>query len=370
MTIDKINIPKITRLKQLDALRAIAIFMVMGRHKFVGRIWEQVGWVGVEIFFIISGFLISNVLFTEYRKTENINFKKFLVSRGIRIYIPFYFLILLTVIYNLAFNIELSWQSVLSEIFFVQNYVKPLWNHTWYLAVDQHFYVILLPISLILMLKTSKNKSDPFRPVIKAYFAVAILMLILRTLTAVLLPYTHQTHAFPTHLRLDGLTLGVLMAYLYNFHYPKVINFIKTYRKIILISSILLISPCLFFELEKSQFLQSLGITMIEFGFAGVIISLIVWETHFPPLIEQFFNPIIDILAMIGLSSYSIYLWHMAVIRWGLEGFHRLFPQISIHFVVEFWLYFVLSIFVGLLMAQLVEIPAQKLRNGLYPPKS
>ena len=60
----------------------------------------------------------------------------------------------------------------------------------------------------------------------------------------------------------------------------------------------------------------------------------------------------------------------MGVIRWGFEGFHRLFPQIPIHFVVEFWLYFVLSIFLGLLMAQLVEIPAQKLRNWLYPPKS
>jgi Predicted acyltransferases len=370
MMSDKINIPKISRLKQLDALRAIAIFMVMGRHKFVSRIWEQVGWVGVEIFFIMSGFLIGNVLFTEYRQTENINFKRFLVSRGIRIYIPFYLFILLTVIHNLVFNLELSWKSVISELFFVQNYAKPLWNHTWYLAVDQHFYVILLPISLILMLKTSKNKSDPFRPVVKLYFLVAILMLILRTLTAVFLPYTHQTHAFPTHLRLDGLTLGVLMAYLYNFHYPKVVNFIKSYRKVILISSIILISPCLFFELEKSQFLQSLGITIIEFGFAGLIISLIVWETNFPPLIEQIFNPIIDILAVIGLSSYSIYLWHMAVIRWGVEGFHRLFPNTSIHFVVEFWLYFVVSICLGLLMAKLVENPTQQLRNWLYPPKS
>ncbi|MFM6401500.1 hypothetical protein, partial [Planktothrix sp.] len=142
--------------------------------------------------------LIGNLLFTEYRKTETIDFNKFLVSRGIRIYIPFYLLILLTVIYNFVFNIEFSWKSVLSELFFVQNYVEPLWNHTWYLAVDQHFYVILLPISLVLMLKTSKNPSDPFRPLIKLYFVVAILMLILRTLTAVLLPDSHQTHAFPT----------------------------------------------------------------------------------------------------------------------------------------------------------------------------
>lgn len=367
---EKIHIPKISRLKQLDVLRAIALFMVMGRHKFVSRIWEQVGWAGVEIFFILSRFLIGNTLFSEYCRTNNINFRKFLISRAIRIYIPFYILILSTVIYNLLFNIEFTLASVLSEIFFVQNYTKHLWNHTWYLAVDQHFYVILLPISLFLMLKKYKDTSNPFHFIIKLYFIVGILILILRTLTAVLLPYNHHTHAFPTHLRLDGLTLGILMAYLYNFYYPQVINFIKSYRKIILIGSIILISPCLFFELRESQFLQSLGITILDFGFAGLIISIIVWETNFPPMIESILNPVIDVLATIGVSSYSIYLWHMAVIEWGLEGFHHLFPQISIHFVVEFWLYFVLSIVLGLLMAQLVEIPTQKLRNWLYPPQS
>jgi peptidoglycan/LPS O-acetylase OafA/YrhL len=59
------------RIRNLDMLRAIAVILVLGRHG-VGspELWKRVGWVGVDLFFVLSGFLISGLLFAEYKNLE------------------------------------------------------------------------------------------------------------------------------------------------------------------------------------------------------------------------------------------------------------------------------------------------------------
>src|SRR5450755_1719851 len=86
----------------LDALRTIAIFLVLGRHLYTfaaytaywwARAWLKIGWVGVDLFFVLSGFLVSGLLFTDYEKTGRIDFSRFYIRRGLKLWPAFYALI-------------------------------------------------------------------------------------------------------------------------------------------------------------------------------------------------------------------------------------------------------------------------------------
>lgn len=357
------------RLKQLDILRAIAILLVIGRHKFVSNFWYLVGWTGVELFFVMSSFLTSGLLFSEYKKSSKIDFKNFLIRRSLRIYPAFYIFILVTIIYNYIKDNELDLLSVVSEIFFFQNYAPHLWKHTWYLAVDQHFYLILLPLCLIFLMKNGKIKSDPFRPLVKIFIFISISMNILRVLANIYTPYEHTTHFQVTHLRLDSLAFGVLLAYLYNFHYEKFSQFIKSHFYPLLLIGIILISPCMLLDLKESNFLHTIGITSTYLGVGCLLLCVIYWEAQLPRQIGRILSPISNVFVVIGLNSYSIYLWHLPVAKWGIDLIQRIYPY-RIHYVVEFWIYLVGSIALGIIMNKLIEAPVMTLRKKLYPTRS
>src|ERR1700730_4300428 len=132
------------RNKRLDVLRCIAVLLVMFNH---GGIWPaaaQHGWIGVDLFFVLSGFLISGLLFSEYKARSSISFKRFFVRRGMKIYPAFYlFLFLTAVVYYLVFHRLSPPTHYLAEVFFVQNYWPGVWDHTWSLGVEEHFYILL-----------------------------------------------------------------------------------------------------------------------------------------------------------------------------------------------------------------------------------
>ncbi len=143
------------RLPQLDFLRAIAIILVIGNHSSVcppeinfylnkvTSVWYRGGWAGVDLFFVLSGFLVSGLLFNEYRKRGDINIKKFLLRRGFKIYPAFWLLIFITLAVT-VFNGEAVYRGgFLSELLFIQNYHPGIWQHNWSLAVEEHFYIFL-----------------------------------------------------------------------------------------------------------------------------------------------------------------------------------------------------------------------------------
>jgi peptidoglycan/LPS O-acetylase OafA/YrhL len=77
------------RILELDVFRGIAILLVMGVHVPAYPIWSMIGGWGVDLFFVLSGFLISNLLFTEYRATGGIRLKRFFMRRAMKLY-PFF----------------------------------------------------------------------------------------------------------------------------------------------------------------------------------------------------------------------------------------------------------------------------------------
>src|SRR6516164_11144842 len=135
--------PSGSRSTVLDALRAVAILLVLGRHANIAEVWSRIGWCGVDLFFVLSGFLISGLLFQEYKRFGEIRLRTFWLRRGLKIYPAFYIYILTELVtYLLVYNKlpgakspSLFWLDAT----FLCNYWESLSGHTWSLAVEEHF---------------------------------------------------------------------------------------------------------------------------------------------------------------------------------------------------------------------------------------
>src|SRR5262245_1722109 len=121
------------RSPQLDLLRGIAVLVVLLVHYPYFKVFE-VGWVGVDLFFVLSGFLISGLLFNDWKQNQSISLSRFFIRRGFKIYPAFYFFLftlLPVVILQTSHQKHDVGARVLAEVFFVQNYLPHIWLHTW-----------------------------------------------------------------------------------------------------------------------------------------------------------------------------------------------------------------------------------------------
>jgi len=128
------------RLRELDFLRGIAILLVLLRHGNLFDSTTNIGWIGVDLFFVLSGFLVSKLLFKEYSRFGNIEPKRFLIRRGFKIY-PIYFLFYIP--YLILRYPDIKTMPLLGDLLFIQNYVYG-WGYafgpSWSLAIEEHFY--------------------------------------------------------------------------------------------------------------------------------------------------------------------------------------------------------------------------------------
>ena len=126
------------RLKQLDALRALAVLLVLGHHVTWNPIWVRFGWSGVDVFFVLSGFLISGLLFREYKQYGSIHILRFWTRRALKIYPAYYLLILATVTGRMLAKTPIGWSHIWPDLIFVQSYVPGTWGHLWSLTIEEH----------------------------------------------------------------------------------------------------------------------------------------------------------------------------------------------------------------------------------------
>jgi peptidoglycan/LPS O-acetylase OafA/YrhL len=354
-----------TRLKQLDVLRAIAVLLVLGSHKQTVALWMRNGWIGVDLFFVLSGFLVSGLLFTEYQKRGKVRVKRFLIRRGFKIYPPFYTLWLTTIVLvTVVAGGKLPRSILISESLFVQNYGPAFWGHTWSLAVEEHFY-LLLAAGVFFLLRGTEPGINPFVCVPWVTLFVGVLLLVLRVLTAIyVVPFSLKTHQYPTHLRLDSLLFGVLLSYYHHFHYETFSASIKRNWKLIGTGSCLMIAPCLLFD-QGSFFMSTIGYALLYLGFGGILLVSFYSSFRVPQLFQRSFKMVGTLLAFVGIHSYSIYLWHLPVANWGFMAFHHFVRPLD--YKLEFLLYLMASLAVGVLMAKLVERPSLWVRELFYP---
>jgi len=293
-----INISK-NVIPSLNGLRAISILLVLFSHVQLHNLhWEEVhgGQIGVNIFFIISGFLITTLLLKEESKTGDVSLKKFYIRRVLRILPVYYLLLFVYFIMHLQgvlnFN-RITWISSLTYTRYFFNDVNWEAQHLWSLNIEEHFYLIW-PIVFVFM----KNHRKQF----------AILMIIAVTITR-LVTNVSDWHLFT---RSDSLLVGCLFA----LYYKKIEAFVEKAPSYIIVLPFVLgivcglggarIIPVHDVEIRNhlaKAFVGSFGtITNICVGFIIVISIKRQNNLFFKLLNTRQFN-------YVGVLFYSIYIW-------------------------------------------------------------
>jgi peptidoglycan/LPS O-acetylase OafA/YrhL len=355
------------RNKRLDILRSIAVLTVIVHHGGVSPFFTRVGWIGVDLFFVLSGFLISGLLFSEHKKRKSIDLKRFFIRRGLKIYPAFYvFLILTGAISYFVVRTHSSAAEYLAEVFFVQNYWHGAWDHTWTLAVEEHFY-IFLPLLLLLLTKLSTDRGNPFRSLPSLFVGVAVLCMALRAVSVYFgIPNYHMAYT-ASHDRMDALFFGVLIGYYYHFR-PHVLEELvrpTVNRVAIGLCSGALISTAYFFSRESRVF-SMFGYTCVYLGCGGALLLGLYVRGILRGGTAKVMEMIGTAAAAVGVYSYSIYLWHGPTNAW-FPGLVRRALHISLGTNQRFAIYFAGSLTIGIAMSKLIEYPILRVRDRLFP---
>ncbi len=145
---------------QLDGLRALSILAVMSFHfegKILNTVFGPYGWLGVNLFFVISGFLITNILLQEHTAQGKISFKNFYIRRLLRIAPAFYFRMIIAGLFTIFQKVPSIPALIVSSLYFadydlalnLKNVIGSGLEFTWSLAVEEKFY-FLWPLTLLL----------------------------------------------------------------------------------------------------------------------------------------------------------------------------------------------------------------------------
>jgi peptidoglycan/LPS O-acetylase OafA/YrhL len=364
--------PSQKRIPQLDLLRAVAILLVIGNHMTVcppetnlylnkfTNFWNQGGWVGVDLFFVLSGFLISGLLFREYQKSGDLDIKRFLIRRGFKIYPAFWVLIAATCLAAAFYNVGFYRLGLLGELFFVQNYVASLWEHTWTLAVEEHFYIGLSVLFLILLKYKKAVTENPFAAIPKIFVFLAVFCFAMRLLTELCQPFQYGRNVEPTHLRIDSLFFGVLISYLWHFRKLAENDFINRHKILIGIIGVFLFLPAFLFDLNLNPWIAVAGFVMFYVGAGFLLIFAL--KTDFSKI------PLAKLIAYIGTYSYSIYLWNVPAQHWFSKAVIKLTGNENWFFY--FFIYFFSTLLIGIGMAKLIEYPVLKIRDKYFPARN
>ena len=299
---------------EIDGLRAIAVGAVIFYHAQISLFGKSIfsgGYIGVDIFFVISGYLISTIIFQEIRTTDAFSFNYFYERRIRRIIPVLLMVILISTILGWIFLtpselLDFS-KSAISSIFFGSNFyfhysgleygaVDGLYQpllHTWSLSVEEQYY-ILFPIILFLGFKFLKGN----------FIKLLILFFFLSLITSQFAAQTYPSSNFYfIYSRVWELMSGTLLAYFETKNGIRSNN--KILSNIASIIGILLITHSIFFFNDKVLHPSFLTI----FPIVGT--CLIIWFSNNEGLITKILSS--KIFVGVGLISYSLYLWHYPI---------------------------------------------------------
>lgn len=348
----------------LDMLRGAAILLVLVRHIPGGasagfpRAPYELGWTGVELFFTLSGFLISNILYSELDRTGTLDVKRFLLRRGMKIWPSYFACFGLMTAAVVAANVSVgdvtaAFKTLLAaapNVVFLQNYLGYQWPHSWSLAIEEHFYCVL-PLALL-----SLSRRGALRRLPTLLICVCAAVLALRVVMYLSGWVRWQSFYYPTHLRLDSLAWGVLLGYAYRYHGRR-FHSIARHWPVLLAISLPLLGVAILFPLGTSAVAVTVGFTCLYLAYGALVLIAGAYPDagkHFLPT---------RILAWCGVYSYTIYLAHSAlsvVPAFGPEyaGDNLWAARLA------FW---ALSIGLGVMLSHLVERPFLRYRQRVLP---
>jgi peptidoglycan/LPS O-acetylase OafA/YrhL len=285
----------------LDGLRAVSIIMVLIHHFILNynpyfQSLVFIGPLGVDVFFVISGFLITTLCIKEKITTGDLSLKNFYTRRALRILPVAYLYIVVIAILNYFFKFQVGALSFISSALFIANlsYFRRLqfdWSlaHYWSLSVEEQFY-LLFPVFI-------KKKFQLYVTILLAIILLVPVLVYLQTIIA-FLNNGVLSAALRYLVKFQGIAVGCLFSVLLFKGY---LNFGKWGL------SATMVSVFIIFYLKFDAFftLQSCFINLFISIFIGIIIvNNISPKTN---LIYKFLN--LKALSFIGILSYSIYIW-------------------------------------------------------------
>lgn len=306
----------------IDGLRAIAVISVLLYHYQLGPITG--GFVGVDVFFVISGFLITTILKNEL-STNQFSITGFYVRR-IRRILPALLFVIATSLFAgylilmpgdyMSFAQQAAYASVgLSNFYFMNNTgyfdqnadILPL-LHTWSLAVEEQFYVFW-PLGLLLCWKLPFNKLITTRVFIITTIGISLYVCI----TLVINKPTFSFYMLPS--RAWEMAIGGLIAFL-----PVLIS--RAVSEVTSLTGLGLILYSLF-TLDSSAVFPGINAVPPVVGAA-----LILWPKNYNTIISRILS--MRPLVFTGLISYSLYLWHWPILVFYRHYNHQDFPDTQI----------------------------------------
>lgn len=296
----------------LDGVRGVSILLVFAHHLYFPI--ARGGFVGVDIFFVLSGFLITSLLLEEWQQQGSIKLGSFYVRRVLRLMPAVLTLCLIAGIFALLFLSEGPAWSVFEGIGLTLSYVSnwifafgwksannPL-GITWSLAIEEQFY-LAWPPALYLALKSGLG-----RRAIAVILAVLIVVVAVNRAILWEQSATIQRLYYASDTRADALLVGCLLAILISQKWAGYRTF-KTAARILAVVGLIWIGCLVMFSGWDSPFwFQSAGFTFLALAVAVNLLVLLLWPLGFYATVLTF-----PPLTWLGRVSYGLYLWHWPV---------------------------------------------------------
>ncbi|EGQ2773520.1 acetyltransferase [Staphylococcus pseudintermedius] len=302
----------------LDGVRAVAVIAIIIYH--LNPQWLSGGFLGVDTFFVISGYLITSLLLTEYHNTGKIKLMSFWLRRVKRLIPAVLFLVMGVIVLSLIFmptEIQKVRADSIAAIFYVSNWwyimqnvdyfeqfaVQPL-KHLWSLAIEEQFYLVL-PIVLLSLLSFIRR--------LKSIRIIFLILLVISMIAMMVLYVPNENVArvyFGTDTRIQTLLMGVLLALVWPpFQLKAKVN--RQMRTMIDTAGVVglaILFICFKFVSETNSILYYGGFFLISTVTLLVIASSVHPSGYFAKFLGN------KVFTFIGSRSYSLYLWHYPII--------------------------------------------------------
>ncbi|RMH62939.1 MAG: acyltransferase [Zetaproteobacteria bacterium] len=359
----------------LDILRGVAILSVVLDHAdahmipgfvapdgWLGAIyWGIHGWgrTGVDLFFIISGFLIGGGLLNELERKGRIELRIFWLKRVFKILPSYYTLVIVLVSLGV---VDVSWRQTYIFFLFLQNYLLPTGiGPTWSLAVEEHFYLLLPLLLTAAAFFAHRRGANPVHwlPWIAlCVLAVSVGMRITHAATV----GVQENDFMKSHFRFDSLFFGVFCHYVWHYHGDRLRRWM---HDLWLPVGFLLTLPAAFLG-SNAEANFYIVYTLLSVGYAMVVLYAV--ERGFGRFGRHWLG---QTVAAIGRWSYNIYLWQFFLL--GLNPFFYAKVQLwlaeacsglpLLALLTQTLVAVAYSVLVGWLGTVLVENPFMRLRK-------